>query len=371
MYIAPFKIEEWMNKYEAGAKYDLTTTCIKPLSVNELKGIACEERNITTSIYDTPLGYGDITGSIRLKHAIQALYENQKIENITVTHGAIGANQLVFLSLLEKGDEVVSIVPTYQQHYSVPESIGANVKLYFLKEENNWLPDLEELEKIISTKTKLLCLNNPNNPTGAVIPDEMLQQIVQIAKKNDVWILSDEVYRGLNLYGNAYSKSISDIYPKGVSVGSMSKTYSLPGLRVGWVCARKDLIDEINHQRQYNTISVSVLDDFFASIALENHSKIEERNLKILAKGLKILKNWTENEPLIKCIYPQGGTTTLVKYIKPISSKELCKNLLEKTGVAILPGEVFEMEGYLRIGICAENLQKSLDLFSKFLSEIQ
>ena len=163
MKIDNFKIEEWMNKYEASAKYDLTTTCISPLSINDLP--------FDKSIFDVKLGYGDILGSLRLKNAIKSLYENQELENITVTHGAIGANQLVFLSLLEKGDEVVSIVPTYQQHYSIPKSLGCDVKLYFLNEENNWLPNLEDLDKIITSKTKLLCLNNPNNPTGAVIPD--------------------------------------------------------------------------------------------------------------------------------------------------------------------------------------------------------
>ena len=229
MQIAEFKIEEWMNKYEASAKYDLTTTCISPLCINELP--------FSNDIFSVKLGYGEITGSERLKTAIQSLYT--KKHAITVTHGAIGANQLIFLSLLEKGDEVISIVPTYQQHYSIPEALGCKVTLFFLKEENNWLPDLEELDKIITPETKLLCLNNPNNPTGAVIPDIMLEKIVEIAQKNKVWILSDEVYRGLNLSGNPYSKSIADIYERGISVGSMSKTYSLPGLRVGWVAAEE------------------------------------------------------------------------------------------------------------------------------------
>ena len=169
MKIAAFKIEEWMNRYCPRAEYDLTTTCIAPLSINELP--------YSKEIFNVKLGYGDIEGSLRLKTAIKSLYENQETENITVTHGAIGANQLVFLSLLEKGDEVVSIVPAYQQHYSIPESLGCRVKLYFLKEENKWLPDLEELDRVITSKTKLLCLNNPNNPTGSVMPDWMLEEI--------------------------------------------------------------------------------------------------------------------------------------------------------------------------------------------------
>ena len=170
MKIAQFKIEEWMNRYSDGAKFDLTTTCIKPLSLSEL----C--RYIPREVTETSLTYGDITGSERLKKAICDLYSKQDINNVTVTHGAIGANQLVFLSLIEAGDEVVSIVPTYQQHYSIPESLGAKVKLYFLKEDNNWLPDINELSKVITSKTKLLCLNNPNNPTGSVIPDRLLEE---------------------------------------------------------------------------------------------------------------------------------------------------------------------------------------------------
>lgn len=362
MKIAEFKIEEWMNKYEASAKYDLTTTCIAPMSINELP--------YDNSIFDVKLGYGNIEGSPRLKQAIAKLYENQKSQNITVTHGAIGANQLVFLSLLESGDEVVSIVPTYQQHYSIPESLGCKVKLYFLKEENNWLPDIAELEKLITPKTKLLCLNNPNNPTGSVLPDSMLEEIVQIAKVNNTWILSDEVYRGLNLTGNPYSKSIADMYQKGISVGSMSKTYSLPGLRVGWIAAREDLIKEINHQRQYNTISVSILDDYFAAIALENKDLIAKRNFAIMNQGLEVLKSWLQSEPNITCVLPNGGTTVLLKYNKKIPSREFCLKLQEQTGVAILPAETLEMEGYLRVGYCQEPtmFKEALNKVSEFLS---
>ena len=364
MKIARFKIEEWMNVYEAGAEYDLMTTCIKPLSINDIAGYVPQE------IRNLPLSYGDIQGSVRLRNEIKSLYTNQDLNNITVTHGAIGANQLVFLSLLESGDEVVSVVPTYQQHYSIPEAIGANVKLCFLKEDNNWLPDIRDLEKFLSPKTKLLCLNNPNNPTGAVIPDRLLEEIADLAKKRNVWILSDEVYRGLNLYGNPYSLSISDIYEKGISVGSMSKTYSLPGLRVGWVAAREDLINEINHQRQYNTISVSLLDDYFASIALENRDFIHERNYMIMKEGIGSLKNWVSNEPLVDCVIPNGGTTALVRYFKDIPSKKLCRDLQQKTSVALLPGETMEMEGYVRIGFCADNLEPALLKFSEYLHSL-
>lgn len=367
MRIDVFKIEEWMNIYCEKAKYDLCGTCIEPLSIKDLL-ILCDIQN-TSEINNKKLTYGDIYGSPRLKTAIQSLYEKQTFENITVTHGAIGANHLVFNALLDKISEVISIVPAYQQQYSVPKSLCSNVKLLTLKEENNWLPNLNELENMISARTRLICFNNPNNPTGSVIPDDMLEQIAKIAEKHNIWVLSDEVYRGLNLNGNSYSKSIADIYEKGISTGSMSKTYSLPGLRVGWICARKDLINEINKHREYNTISVSMLDDYFSSIALENRQQIECRNFKIMRQGYEVLKNWLNSELYVNAQLPQGGTTVFVRYKKEIPSITLCKGLQEESGVAIIPGKIMDMEGYVRIGYCnnKEVLEKGLSAFSSYL----
>ena len=370
MRIDTFKIEDWMNRYCPSAQYDLTTTCIEPLSIRELMEISGISKPL--KIFDTKLTYGDIHGSPRLKNAIKSLYTNQKAENITVTHGAIGANQLVFEALLEKGDEVIVLIPTYQQHYAIPKALGARVKLLFLREENQWYPNLNELERNITYKTKLICISNPNNPTGMVMPDGMLRKIADIAETHNVWVLSDEAYRGLNIVGNPYSVSMADLYNKGISVGSMSKTYSLPGLRVGWVAGREDLIKEINKYREYNTISVSILDDYYASIALENRDKIVERNLNIVYDGCEILNNWLGENVLVRAHLPKGGTTALVRYIKDVPSKTLCKGLQEKTGVAILPGETFEMEGTVRIGLCMDKtvLQTGLNEFSEYLRSL-
>ena len=240
------------------------------------------------------------------------------------------------------------------------------------QKESKWQLNLREIENAITHKTKLICLTNPNNPTGAVLSDDTLERIVEIAKSKNIWILCDEAYRGLNLVGKPFSKSIADLYERGISVGSMSKTYSLPGLRVGWVCARKDLISEINKHREYNTISISALDDYFSAIALENRDKIINRNFQIMQNGLKILEDWLNSEIYVKANLPQGGTTVLVRYKKDIPSKTLCKNLQAKTGVALLPGETMDMEGFVRIGYCVnpETLKIGLKEFSKYLRTI-
>lgn len=366
MKIDKFKVEKWFNKYEKDAVYDLADTCVESLSIDELLEITGEN---VQEIFSRKLNYGAIHGSERLKNAICTMYKNQSAQNITVTHGAIGANHLVMLTLVEPQDKVVSVVPTYQQHYSIPKSFGADVKMFFLEEKNNWLPDLEKLEKVVGQDTKLICLNNPNNPTGAVIPDDMLMQIVEIAQKTDAYILCDEVYRGLNHTGNPFSVSIADIYDKGISTGSMSKVFSLAGLRLGWIAADENIMEQINSQREYNTISVGILDDYFATLAIENKDKIIARNLEKIATGKKILTDWVKSEPKVRFVTPQGGTTAFVYYDAPLSSVELCKRLQEETGIMILPGETLEMDKYLRIGYGNnfEQLKKALEIFSKWL----
>jgi aspartate/methionine/tyrosine aminotransferase len=369
MIIDNFKVEEWFNKYEKDAVYDLADTCVQSLSVNELFDIVGQKEVNLDYLFNQKLNYGAIHGSERLKTAISSLYNFQSAENITVTHGAIGANQLVMLSLVEKGDKVVSIVPTYQQHYSIPKSIGADVSLLFLKESNNWLPDLEELEEVVGNNTKLICMNNPNNPTGAVIPENMLKEIINIAKKSDAYILCDEVYRGLCHSGNPFNPSVADLYEKGISTGSVSKVFSLAGLRLGWVVANKNIIDIVNRQREYNTISVGILDDFFAALAIENKSKIVSRNINLISQGKKILEDWLQSENSVHCVIPTGGTTAFVGYDMNISSENLCSKLQYDTGVMILPGETMELDKYLRIGYGNnfEQLNAALGIFSDWI----
>ena len=365
MRIDKFKVEEWFNKYENKAVYDLADTCVESLSVNDLLELTGANYG---EIFNQKLNYGAIHGSARLKYAVCTMYKNQLPQNITITHGAIGANQLVMLSLIENGDKVVSVVPTYQQHYSIPKSIGADVKMFFLKEENNWLPDLDELENVVNQNTKIICINNPNNPTGAVIPDEILYKIVEIARRSDAYILCDEVYRGLN-HDKTLSVSIADIYEKGISTGSVSKVFSLAGLRLGWIAAPIDVIEKIGTHRQYNTISVGILDDYFASIAIENKEKIINRNITQILKGKQILLDWVKSDTHFRVVEPKGGTTAFIGYDISVKSTELCANLQNDTGIMILPGETLELDGYLRIGYGNnhEKLSKALSIFSDWI----
>ena len=179
MKIKPFGVEIWMNEFEMQCKYNLAETCVASLTVEELINLSGKGNSILEELLPMKLTYGEIEGSIRLRQSISTLYQNQTIENIVVTHGAIGANALVHEAMVSEGDHVISICPTYQQHYSIPESYGAEVEILWLKPENNFLPDLIELKSMLRSNTKLIVLNNPNNPTGALMMDEYLNNFIR------------------------------------------------------------------------------------------------------------------------------------------------------------------------------------------------
>lgn len=372
MHIEPFGVELWMNEFETLCDYNLAETCVESISIAELLELSGQSQNSLEQIFSLKLDYGAIEGSERLRNAIASLYSKQSASNALVTHGTIGANSLVHQTLVSTGDKVVSVVPTYQQHYSIPASIGADVHLLKLKEHEQFLPNLEELKALVTPDTKLIAITNPNNPTGSLIDREMLSEIASIARTADAWVLCDEVYRGVDQHGTGTTDSMADIYEKGISTASMSKAYSLAGLRLGWLVAPEEVVEAVMIHRDYNTISVGKINDFFAVMALENHQAILDRNRKITRENLDILSEWVSKEPLISWVKPQSGTTGLLKYELDMSSRDFCVNLLKQTGVMLTPGSAMDMEGYVRIGFANGTavLKGGLSLMSDFLRNI-
>jgi len=370
MKIEPFGVEIWMNEYETRCDYNLAETCVYSITVAELLQLCGESDHSLDSLLSLKLSYGAIQGSDRLRTAIASLYEHQRLENILVTHGTIGANSLVHQSLVSRGDRVVAIVPTYQQHYSIPQSIGAEVELLRLKPENQFLPDLSELNQMVTDDTKLIAMTNPNNPTGSLMNAEYLEEIAGIARAKGTWVLCDEVYRGTDQSGSGTTPSIADIYEKGISTAGMSKAFSLAGLRIGWIVAPEEVIEPVMVHRDYNTISVGVINDHLAALALENSEALLERSKSITRTNLKILSDWVDAELAISWVPPQSGTTALLKYEFEMASRDLCIEILQKTGVMFTPGSAMGMEGYVRIGYAnpTEVLMAGLKLVSGYLA---
>lgn len=374
MRIEKFKVEEWMNLNETKAKYNIAETCVDSVSIDELFEIAGKDKKeFLDAVCSRRMTYGDIYGAEGFKRGVASLYGNIEPSQIITTHGASGANHMVCYSLVDPGDAVVSVMPTYQQLYSIPESYGAKVRALKLKKEEGFIPDLGRLRALVNKKTKLICINNPNNPTGALIPEETMLGIADIAREVGAYVLCDEVYRFLS-QKDCRQAPITDIYEKGISVGSMSKVFSLAGLRLGWIATRdKEAMGEILLHRDYDTISCGMLDEALAAVALEAKEKLLERSRKIVRENLEILDKWIASEPMFSYVKPECGTTALVYYDADIPSEEFCARLLAETGAFLTPGSCFDEEYCFRIGYACEKeeLKEGLAKLGEFAKALK
>ena len=371
MKIKPFAVEEWMNAWETGAKYNIAETCVDSISLNELFEISGEDKDVFFEKFcEQRLTYGDIEGNPRFKEGVCKLYKTITPAEIVPTHGATGANHHVFYSLISPGERIISIRPTYQQLYSIPESYGADVQMIDLKRENGYLPDMEEIRRLATPETKMICINNPNNPTGALMDTEMLKEIVEIARSVDAYILCDEVYRHLT-QNDEWCVSIVDLYEKGISVSSMSKVFSLAGLRLGWIATHdKSVIRSCLSHRDYNLISCGMFDEEIAALALEHSEKILERNRKIVRDNLAILDKWVKEEEHVSYVKPQAGTTALIYYDFPVDAYVFCEEMYKQTSAFVTPGDCFEQPHSMRIGYACDTktLKSGLCAVSEYIN---
>ena len=337
----------------------------------ELFALTGEDKDaFLTQLCARRLSYGDIEGLPAFRKGVCKLYTSLGMEHIVPTHGASGANHHVFYSLISPGDRVVSIMPTYQQLYSIPESYGAQVRVLHLHKENEYLPDIDALRRLVTPETKLICLNNPNNPTGALMPESVLREIIDMARSVDAWILCDEVYRHLS-QEDMWCPSIADLYEKGISVSSMSKVFSMAGLRLGWIATRdRDVIKSCLSHRDYNLVSCGVLDEMLAAVTLKHSDVMLKRSRKIVRENLQILDRWVNSEPHVSYVKPQAGTTALVYYDLDMPSYAFCEEMYQQTGAFVTPGDCFEQPRSMRIGYAygKEELIQGLQVVSEYIA---
>ena len=374
VHIEPFAVEQWMNAHETTATWNLGETCVHSLTVDELLALTGDADEILRRLRDTRLTYGHIIGSLELRTQIASLYGDAVAPgNVLVANGAIGANFLALFALTEPGAGAVCVKPTYQQLYSVPEALGADLRLLPLREENGYLLDVDELRSLVDDRTRLIVVNNPNNPTGALMDETLLRDIVEVAAERDAWLVCDEVYRMLEHEPGTRPPSIADLYQKGVSTGSMSKSYSLAGLRTGWVAGPSPAIARCLDVRDYTTISCGVLDDILATVALERRDAVLARNLEIVRGNLELVDAWVEAEPRLRYVRPRAGTTTLIRYGYEVPSVEFCQGMFNLNGAFVVPGAAFGEEYSFRLGYaCARDvLTGGLAAISEYLRTLE
>ncbi len=374
MKIETFALERWMTTWETQVEYDIAESGILPMTVNELLGLLPEgDRDATlAALLDTRLGYSEAPGSLELRSLLAATYRDTGPDEVLVTTGAIEANFLAFNTLLDPGDHVVAVYPAYQQLYSVPRAIGCDVSLWRLRPENDFRYDLAELEALLRPNTKLIVVNTPHNPTGAMLSSADLARVHTLAAERGGWVLCDEAYRWLDVPGgDAFAPPVRDLGGQSISVGTFSKPFGLPGLRIGWLAAPADVVARCWAMRDYITLSPGKLNDALAVLAFRHRDRIVERTREIVAANLETAERWfAEQGGVASWTPPRGGLLALLRYELDIPSSELADRLAAEYSVMLAPGSAFGYEYHLRLGIgqhpdvFAEGLRRTAACFA-------
>jgi aspartate/methionine/tyrosine aminotransferase len=357
----PFQLEREMSIWEHQVKYNISESGVQPLTLQELLG---DLKNIETFL-NTTLSYPQTNGSIELRERITALYPGAIKDQVLVTTGAAQANFTTLITMMDPGDQIAVMLPNYMQIWGVALNYKLDARPFHLLEELDWGLDLEGLEKAVTHKTRLIAVCNPNNPTGHILTSQEMDHIIQVAEHVGAWILADEVYAGAERLTDQFTPSFWGRYDKVLTVGSMSKAYGLPGLRIGWVVAPGDWADQIWARQDYITITATHLANKLAAHALtpEVRERLLARTRDHVRKGYHRFEGWLqERDDLFSLVPPQAGAIAFVQYHREINSSELVQRLIHEQGVYLVPGDHFGLDHHLRIsyGVRKEILDEGL-----------
>jgi len=345
----PFMMERMMSKFEKEVEYNLSESGVHPLTLKELYQ---DDSDGLAGLLSLELDYAHANGIPELRENIAALYPGAGPENVLVTVGAIEANYDILWSLLSTGDEVVVMLPNYMQIWGLAKNMDLDLKTFTLDEKNGWAPDLDGLRKVVTGRTKLIAVCNPNNPTGYILKNEEMEAIIETARRAGAWILADEVYAGAERLADVQTPSFYGKYEKVLAVGSLSKAYGLPGLRIGWAVGPTDVIDELWARHEYLTLSATMLSNHLAAYALSPRvrPRLIQRARGYIRRGYPVLEHWmNEHREILSTTPPQAAAIAFVKYRLDISSSRFVERLREEKRVLIVPGDHFGLDRFVRI----------------------
>jgi aspartate/methionine/tyrosine aminotransferase len=363
-----FVMERWQSHHENRVEYNLAESGVQPITLAELQALAGVDP------VDTLLGYGHTDGSPLLRERIASMYPGAGAANVVATVGSAEANFLAMWRLVEPGDRVVVVRPTYEQTTGLASGLGAHVESVWLEEDRGWQPAVGAASTAIQPGTRVVVVTNPNNPTAHPLDEAAIAEIVQAAERVGAWILSDEVYAGGELSGEP-TRSIWGRTDRVLVSASLSKAYGLPGLRLGWLLAPPEFREELWARKDYTTIAPSPLCDRLGEAALEPSVRagLLERGRAILRDNLEVLETWaTEHAGVLRFARPRAGAVAFFHYDLPIGSTELAERLLAEQSVLIVPGDQFGIDHHFRIGYGYTNppLAPGLERVSRLIDQL-
>ena len=354
MKLDSFEMERLQSKWEHRVAWNLAESGVHPLRVEELVDSEAER----VALLAQPLGYPQTNGTLELRTLIASMYPGANPDNVQVTNGGSEANCITLMLLIQPGDNVVVMMPNYLQVRGLARGLDAEVRHWHLKEDDarhsdqpRWRPDLDNLRALVSERTRAILICNPNNPTGARLTAAELEAICAIAGKHDAWIVSDEIYRGAELDG-IETPTIWGRYDRAIVTSGLSKAFALPGLRIGWLVAPPALVEQTWGIHDYTTIAPGAINDRLARVALTPAKRelLLARTRGILRTNYPAVRRWIERRPALSHVPPEAGAITFVRYAHAINSSALVERIRDEHSVLLVPGDHFEMDGYIRIG---------------------
>jgi aspartate/methionine/tyrosine aminotransferase len=348
-----FQMERTQCLYEHEVEFNLSESGVLPLRVEEI----LQGPKASTDFLSIGLKYPESDGSDELRENIAAWYGATR-DHVLVTNGGSEANFTAVWGLLEKGDHAAVMLPNYLQTWGLSRAWAAKTKGFYLKESRDnggkarWALDVESFHRAVSKKTRLVVVTNPNNPTGAVLNQEEMDEIVRVARKARAWLLVDEIYRGAEVSG-PLTPTFWGSYDKVLITSGLSKAFGLPGLRLGWIVAPPKTIAKLCSYHDYTTLTPTILSDRLARIVMEpeRREQVLERTRTIIRRNLPRLESWIHShDDIFSYIPPVAGAITFFKYKLPISSAALFDRLRKERSVLITPGDHFGVGRYIRVG---------------------
>ncbi|HEX6322739.1 MAG TPA: aminotransferase class I/II-fold pyridoxal phosphate-dependent enzyme [Vicinamibacterales bacterium] len=395
MRIETFEMERMQSTWENRVAANLSESGVHPMTTRELLG-----EDDAAALLDEPLAYTQSNGTIPLRERIAALYPGASVDQIQVTNGGSEANFVSLWHLVEPGDEIVMMTPNYMQGWGLVRGFGGQVREWKLqlqrggaergvgapratepggvqgsppRGEARYHADVDELDTLVTPKTKLILICAPNNPTGARFDETVLNGVAAAADRVGAWILSDEIYRGAERDG-VESPSIWGLSERAIVTSGLSKAYGLPGLRIGWIVAPAELVARTWSYHDYTTIAPGAASDFLARLALEpaRRARIIERTRGVIRENYPVLETWLAQQGCFEWAAPDAGAICYAKYDLPIASLPLAERLRDEESVLIVPGAHFGMEGYVRIGFGNDRptLEDGLARISRFIARL-
>ncbi len=342
-----FQIERVLATWENQVRWNLSESGVHPMTTRDLVPDEAARR----ALDEVEHNYPQANGQPELRDAIAALYPGASRENVLVTVGAIQANLTTLLSVTEAGDEVAVMQPNYQQFWGLVQNLGRRLSTFGLDRQRGWTLDRQSLAAAVGPATKLVTVVNPNNPTGRIMPDDERRAVIEAAAGAGAWLLADEVYAGAERVTDEPTPTFYGQYDGVIAVNSTSKAYGLPGLRIGWMVGPEDLIARAWAWQDYLTICTTVAANRLATIALspEVRPRIIERTRGYVRRGFENVQRWADGRDDVEVTAPDAAAICFVKYRQPVNSTDLVMRLIREQSTFVAPGDVFGLDGYLRV----------------------